>query len=241
VVRKVGFVAQDQPLALITESVTNMNKLGRTYNMVQHPSIAPPFLEDDTLVDCNGHRGFAQKENRVYIAKPAEPTFNFPNAINRAGDFVNARCMTGGDDDVMSYEVDPSSTFGWVCATNPRLGLVLGYIWKKCHYPWISLWCCSRDGKPCARGLEFGTTGLHQPFPILARHPVLLDLPTSVYIDVGETCTRNYACFLLKVPQGFKGVHTIELEGGEVRVTEHETNRNFTVPVDVASALELVS
>jgi hypothetical protein len=27
--------------------------------------------------------------------------------------------MTGGDDDVQSYEVDPQSDLGWVTATNP--------------------------------------------------------------------------------------------------------------------------
>lgn len=28
--------------------------------MVQHPSIAPPFLTAETRVDCNGKRGFTQ-------------------------------------------------------------------------------------------------------------------------------------------------------------------------------------
>jgi hypothetical protein len=28
--------------------------------MVQHPSIAPPFLDERTVVDCNGGAGFAQ-------------------------------------------------------------------------------------------------------------------------------------------------------------------------------------
>lgn len=28
--------------------------------MVQHPSIAPPFLTAETRADCNGKRGFTQ-------------------------------------------------------------------------------------------------------------------------------------------------------------------------------------
>ena len=37
----------------IVETVTNTNPLGRMYNVVQHPSIAPPFLDVETLVDTN--------------------------------------------------------------------------------------------------------------------------------------------------------------------------------------------
>lgn len=44
----------------ITETVTNNNLLGRMYNAVQHPSIAPPFLDVETVVDSNATLGFPQ-------------------------------------------------------------------------------------------------------------------------------------------------------------------------------------
>jgi hypothetical protein len=47
-------------VARVVETVRNTNPLGRVYNMVQHPSIAPPFLDERTVVDCNGGAGFAQ-------------------------------------------------------------------------------------------------------------------------------------------------------------------------------------
>jgi hypothetical protein len=47
-------------VAMVTERVTNTNHLSRIYNLVQHPSIAPPFLNDGTLVDSNADVGFAQ-------------------------------------------------------------------------------------------------------------------------------------------------------------------------------------
>lgn len=37
----------------VTEKVTNINTLGRLYNVMQHPTIAQPFLYFDTIVDCN--------------------------------------------------------------------------------------------------------------------------------------------------------------------------------------------
>lgn len=216
-------------VAVVKESVTNVKELGRVYNMVQHPTIAVPFLDENTLVDCNGKRGFAQGPNRTYSATPEKPTVEFPRSVNRAGEEANARHMTGGDDDVQSYEVEPGSPVGWICATSPAAGLLLGYVWPAADYPWISLWCCSRGGRACARGLEFGTTGLHQPFPILSRHPRIFDLPTSQYIDAGETQTRSYGLFLARVPADFRGVASLALEGTKLVAKERDGGRTVTL------------
>lgn len=216
-------------VAVVTEIVTNAGALGRMYNVVQHPSIAAPFLSASTTVDCNGKRGFTQGPNRTFSSNPTETTFTFPDAKNFSGERVDARVMTGGDDDVVSYEVLPGSSFGWICATNPAEGLLLGYVWPTSDYPWISLWCCSRDGIPMARGLEFGTTGLHQPFPILSQHPRLLDLPTFAFIDAGASQKRSYACFQLKVPVGFQGVRDLSLEGSQIVLFERGSDRRLEI------------
>jgi len=226
-VRKELRMIGSSALVVVTETVTNVQELGRMYNVVQHPSIAAPFLSASTTVDCNGKRGFTQGPNRTFSPTPTEPTLAFPDANNFAGERVNARFMTGGDDDVVSYEVSPGSSLGWICATNPEEGLLLGYMWPASDYPWISLWCCSRGGIPMARGLEFGTTGLHQPFPILAQHPRLLDLPTFAFIDTGESQTRSYACFLLEVPVGFQGVQELSLDGNRIVLVERGSNRSL--------------
>jgi len=224
----------ESAVVVVREQVTNINKLGRIYNMVQHPSIAAPFLDNDTLIDCNGKRGFAQGPNRTNSFSPEihplrETSFEFPETINRAGAKANARHMTGGDDDVQSYEVEPDSAFGWVCATNAKQGLLLGYIWPKSDYPWISLWCSSRNGTPCARGIEFGTTGLHQPFPILVQHPKIFGLPTFEYIDTHESQSRSYATFLLKVPEDFRGASAMSMSHGRITVTEYGGGRQLSV------------
>lgn len=103
-------MAPDAAVAVVKETVTNVAKLSRMFNQVQHPSIAAPFLSRATVVDCNGKRGFAQADNTNTCAEhPELPSFEFPATINRAGTPADARTMTGGDDDVQSYEVDPAS------------------------------------------------------------------------------------------------------------------------------------
>jgi hypothetical protein len=53
---------------------------------------------------------------------------------------------------------------GWVTTTTASKELLLGYLFSTTDYPWLNLWRHVQAGHPFARGLEFGTTGLHQPF-----------------------------------------------------------------------------
>ena len=62
----------------VDETVTNENKLGRIYNMVQHPTIGPPFLGTDTVVDSNARQGFMQSSP---MPNPEHPTVVWPQAL----------------------------------------------------------------------------------------------------------------------------------------------------------------
>ena len=110
-------------------------------------------------------------------------------------------------------------------ATDPTRGsgLVFGYCWKRADYPWISLWCCSRDDGYMSRGIEFGTTGLHKPFPMLAKHPTLFGLPTFHVLDAQESQTRGYAMFLAEVPEQYAGqvtgVSKVVMDGDQLTLT----------------------
>ncbi|CAE7521320.1 unnamed protein product, partial [Symbiodinium pilosum] len=199
-----GDLKSQAAVAVFEDAVSRDAKLGRMYNMVQHPSIAPPFLTRDTRVDCNGIRGFTQCSREAVPTLPWLAASVFPVARTEGG-LRDVREMTGGSDDVFSYEVDPSHAYGWVTACTPGLNLLLGYVWPRADYPWVSLWCSSSGEEPRARGLEFGTTGLHQPFPVLSQHPRIFDLPTFAYLDAGECQKRSFACFLLQISQDGTG------------------------------------
>lgn len=51
---------EHQPVYVVTEKITNTNPLGRPFNIVQHPTLAEPFLDADTIVNCNASVGFDQ-------------------------------------------------------------------------------------------------------------------------------------------------------------------------------------
>jgi hypothetical protein len=207
-VRRIIRMSSKAAVFTVREEITNLNALGRIYNSVQHPTIGPPFLDESTLVDCNGRQGFAQGGS---LPNPEEPSFFWPQALNRDGETINLRRLTNDPNpNVVSYTIDEA--YGWVTATTAAQGLLIAYLWKTTEYPWVSLWRDVRNGKPAARGLEFGTTGLHQPFPTLVKKGRIWDRPLFAYLDAGETTARSYTAFLCKIPSDFAGVESIKVE-----------------------------
>lgn len=219
----------NQALFVVRETVTNQNKLGRLYNMVQHPTIGPPFLDEQTTVDANGCKGFMQHRP---LPNPEEPAVFWPQALDRDGQYVDLRHLSSSHDpSVVSYVIDDE--YGWTTASSPTQGLLIGYIWKAEDYPWFDAWRHVADGKPFARGLEFGTTGLHQPFPVLVKKGKIFDRSIYEYLDAGETAVRSYACFLAEIPADYQGVASLSYAEGRVKLRERDAGPERDLVIEV--------
>lgn len=211
-IRRVLRIGADSSALEVKESVTNRGRLGRILNIVQHPTIGRPFLNPETRVDAGAGRGFAQSRP---LSDP-EPSVRWPY-VRHGGRKVDLRRL-GADPDpnVVSFEVRGER--GWTTAISPRHRLLLGYVWQPAEYPWFNAWRHVERGEPSLRGLEFGTTGLHQPFPVLVGKGRIFDLPLYLYLDAGETTVRSYIAFLARVPAGFSAVRRVEVSP-EGRIT----------------------
>ncbi len=215
-------------LLRVSESVTNTNKRGRVYNMVQHPSIAPPFLDETTLVDANGRKGFMQSSP---LPNPEQQVVHWPEALKN-GRPVDLRHLSGDHDpEVVSFIIEDD--YGWVSACTPSKGLLIGYIWKRSEYPWLDIWRNAQGGHPVARGLEFGTTGLHQPEAVLVAKGKIFDRLLYSYIDAGQTVTRSYAAFLFRIPADYNGVERVSYEGGRLVLFERGKSRERALTMNV--------
>ena len=198
-------IAAEGAILRVFESVRNVGQLSRPYNMVQHPTIGPPFLDENVVVDSNARRGFMQSSP---MPRPEDPTVVWPQAL-KDGAPVNLRHLTNDPmPNVVSFVVEEER--GWVTAANPAKGLLIGYTWLTAEYPWLNIWRHVQDGRPLARGLEFGTTGLHQPFPALAKKGAIFGRPLFAYLDSGETQSRQYVVFLAEIPKDYKGVEGLK-------------------------------
>ncbi|MCS7024286.1 MAG: hypothetical protein NZV14_05760 [Bryobacteraceae bacterium] len=203
-------VILQEAAVLVTEWVTNQNKLGRVYNMVQHPTIGPPFLDETTVVDANARQGFMQSSP---LPNPELLVVFWPQAWKDAQPVDMRRLHSDPQPNVVSYVLDEE--LGWTTALNPSLGLLLGYVWKSADYPWFNAWRHVENGKPAARGLEFGTTGLHQPFSILVKKGTIFGRAIFSYLDAGETVKRQFEMFLAPVSKSVSGVVDMRQQAGD--------------------------
>lgn len=203
---------------VVREQIKNTNSLGRVYNYVQHATMGAPFLAKTSLIDCNAGLGFDQASEYNQLEKES---FTWPNANLKTGGAANLR-LTTDDRGYCTTHIFPDTVkLGWVTASSPESGVLIGYLFKTKEYPFINLWHYSKDGKPFAHGLEFGTTGLGQPYKLLTEKLVsFYGHPSFEYIEANETLEKSFVCFLAPIPSDFKGVEKVEVLNGVVSLEE---------------------
>ncbi|MFC1694274.1 hypothetical protein ACFL1R_12290 [Candidatus Latescibacterota bacterium] len=216
----------NDPVMIVREEITNLNKLGRVYNIVQHATVAPPFLDETVLVDANVKKGYMQESR---MPNPENPVIYWSKIAYR-GELVDLRRLfDNARPGVVSYVFDRDEEYGWVTICNPKKELLLGYIWKLSEYPWLNLWRNVRRGIPAARGLEFGTTGLHRPFNDTLKKGKIFDTPIYEYIDAGQTIEKSYVVFLTKIPADYNGVAELYYHERTISLKEMEGKRDITI------------
>ena len=234
-VRRVMWLEDNQAVLVVREHITNTGTLGRIYNIVQHPSIAPPFLDSATIVDSNAQYGFVQGSVMPESVAAADL---WPNVMIE-GELVDLRRFQNDEtgtrySDVSTFIFDDAQEYGWVTASSPNTGLLLGYLWRVEAYPWLAIWRARSNGRVAARGLEFGTTGLHQPYAELVRVGRILGRSIYEYIDANETVEKSYIAFLVKIPHDFQGVAEINYNDGRLELIERRDRnpRIFSLELD---------
>jgi hypothetical protein len=205
----------DNPLFLVNEIVQNINPLGRLYNIVQHPSLAAPFLNETTRIDCNAFRGFDQ----ALCKEVNSNTLQWPHVKDDKGNNFDLRKSMNPYNSVFSFIVKRKDEWGWLTAYSSKHNLLFGYIWKRSDYPWIHLWQHYHEGAVKYRGIEFGTAGIHQPFnEILNTSPILFGEKTYAFIDAGESVSKTYLSFIYEIADGYEGAEEIKIVDDRILV-----------------------
>jgi hypothetical protein len=219
---------------LMSETVENTASIDRIYNFTQHPTIGPPFLGPQTLIDCNAGLGFDQRADFHALEKNAFP---FPEGHLTDG-FADLRKVNEDRGYVTSHIFPDTTEIGWVSATNPELRLIIGYIFKTKEYPWLNLWHWKKDRKPHAHGLEFGTTGLGQPYKLLVDNCIsFFGRKSYEWIDAGQKINKKYICFIAEAPENFEGVGKLKYTEGKVFLVENRSEKPRKIELSVVGGL----
>lgn len=212
---------------LVTERVSNRLPFSRIYQMVQHPTIAAPFLNEYTIVDCNALQGFDYAAERA----ADHPFTQWPTIINKDGKRIDVSSTSKSETSVYSFIVNPEEEGGWITAYSPTFNLLVGFLWPRRSYPWINMWVHKDADGIKYRGLEFGTTCEHKPFidSLKEGSTYLFGQPTYGFLDAFSTEEKRYMTFLLEVDVDFTGVETVTHTNQEIVITARQSRKIYSI------------
>jgi hypothetical protein len=235
--RRVISLDRVQPVAYCEETAFNLGTFDRPISWNHHVTFGPPFLESGvTLFDMPATRSKVCPAtfSKVMSIEP-DAEFRWPNAPRKKGNSLNLRTTeTGRFGHYTAHLLDAALQTAFIAVCNPRLRLLVLYLFNRQEFPWVGNWeeSYSRthtpwNGREFCRGFEFSTT----PFPIPRRETVaqgkLFDEATYIWLSAKSVTRRRYMIVLLDVPETFKGVDAVNLEHGPIRITERSTQAVF--------------
>jgi hypothetical protein len=231
---------REHPVVYCEETAINLSGFDRPICWNQHVTFGPPFLEPHvTLFDMPATRSktcpvtFSSK-----MAVQPDSEFLWPNAPGKRGGTLNLRTSDKGRyGHYTAHLLDPALKTAYTAVCNPRLRLLVLYVFNRNDYPWVGNWEESRsrthapwNGREFCRGFEFSTT----PFPLPRREIVsnrpLFEQPTYKWLPARGTNTSKYVIALLEIPQDFSGVASVKVERGALRLNERSRERTLRIP-----------
>ncbi len=218
----------------VTEEVTNNLPVGRPYNILQHATMGGQFINQKTILNTNAGKGFYQNAayTRETYANIEATSYEWPNAVVPDGQ-IDLRLSNQVQKSFVSTHIFPKeATHGWATLVNVEEGLLIGYIWNKMDYPWLNIWHQYEEGEVKGRAIEFATCGIWQPFEyMMSTDSRFFGQNSFEFIDAGETKTKSYFMFLLKIENDFKAVEDIQVtaDGIEVSVNNNENSQKYAI------------
>ncbi|NLB55556.1 MAG: hypothetical protein GX811_07295 [Lentisphaerae bacterium] len=152
--------------------------------------------------------------------------FAWPEAPGSDGVRVNIRTLgETPNSDFSTQLIKPTSKIGWFSALNPKLGVMVAYVWNRADYPWVGNWeeNCGREsipwrGKSLTRGMEFANS----PFPIGLRASVDLgrfqNQRTYAWLPALGKVTTEYSILMRETDPKFVGVAEIRRKNGAIDI-----------------------
>lgn len=232
---------RSNPVVYCEERAFNLSTFDRPISWNEHITFGPPFLEcGATLFDMPATRGKVCSKSfstRMFIQPDSE--FNWPMVRKSDGGFHNLRTTPNVRFGHYTAQLlDRTLAIAFVAVCNPRLQLLVLYLFARKDFPWVGNWEERRNrisapwnGREFCRGFEFSST----PFPIPRRETVthgnLFGETTYRWLAAKAEDRVRYLILMLEVPEDFKGVASAVCMDGCVRVREKSTRRQFVVPV----------
>ena len=223
------------------EIASNLGSFDRPVSWNHHVTFGPPFLEAEvTLFDMPATHSKvcpANFSSSMQIEPDAE--FDWPSAPTKVGGVLNLRTSSQGKyGHYTAHLLDPKLKTAFIAVCNPRLHLLVLYVFARNEYPWVGNWEESYarqhvpwKGREFCRGFEFSST----PFPIPRRDTIdrgpLFGESTYRWLPAKSSNSSKYLIALFEIPADFAGVASVQTRNGSLVVREHTTARKLRMPI----------
>ncbi len=224
----------------INERTTNLIRSDAPFCCQQHVTLGPPFVEGGiSRLDLPAQKGhtYPTAMGSLDPLMPNQP-FAWPNAPRKAGGTLDLRHYP---EERICYGattlLQPEEDYGFTAVSNPKLGLVLIYVFPAEVFPWTSLWFEHQaseflpyNGKTTTWGVEFGSCAMALKLMETLNAGPLFGVPRTGTLPARHTIEIDYQAQLLKIPSDWQGVERIEHRDGETIVWEIGARRCAKTP-----------
>lgn len=157
--------------------------------------------------------------------------FQWPEAPAKQGGTLDLRRSAKGQyGHYTAHLLNSQIEHSFIAVSNPRLRLLVLYVFNREDYPWVGNWeeSYSRvhapwEGREYCRGFEFSTT----PFPIPRRETIengtLFGESTYIWLPAKSQKRTRYMILMLQVAENFEGVAAVAVDRDSILVSERST------------------
>jgi hypothetical protein len=228
---------REAPIIYVEETAINLTTFDRPISWNHHITFGPPFLEPGiTLFDIPATRSKvcpATFSTKMSLRPDAE--FRWPNAPQKRGGFLDLRTSEKGRyGHYTAHLLDPRLKTVFIAVCNPKLRLLVLYLFDRNDFPWVGNWEESYNrlhapwkGREFCRGFEFSTTPFPAPRRATVTKGLLFGEPTYKWLPARATSRSKYLICMFQVPQDFQGVDAIQMRRGSLLVQEKTKGRSL--------------
>lgn len=208
----------DESVAYFRETVTNGNDDVHAFDWVQHVTFGPPLLKEgasELLASADrgmtfplGYEGHAMLDSDRTFDWPCAPGAEGTSTVDLRRPFSQP-----GKGFIAGVRLNPQREIEFLLAINWQMKLGVVYLFRRCDFPWMTLWEENRartdapwNGRTQARGMEFGTCPLPLGRDETARRGRVFDTPNECVLEAGETKEARYLAALFDIPDGVDSV-----------------------------------
>jgi hypothetical protein len=217
-------LSQSDPLFKVTETITNEFSIGRVCTIIQNLILSTPFFNPAMRLNCNASYGFNQDWG---MPEPNVHEYKWPLA------FIDTLKISTIDLSRFSTKFQYTSSFvfsdsiGWITAYNPKLKLLLGYVWKTNEYPWLHIKNEINYGKPDLHGISFGTTGLNDKYSFENRLTTTFHKVRNFdFIDAKSSLVKQWYCFMINLDEDLEQTLNVAVQNDRIFI-KMATSKGF--------------